>query len=404
MSEGWGDFVALMQLVEAGDNFGGTFATGVYAAAAFGDSGFYGIRRYPYSSNFQKNGLTFKHIGNNIALPPGTAPGFGGIPNSEVHNAGEIWTTMLWEAYSNLLEDTVGGAPRHTFDQAKRKMANYIVAGLKAVPVDATFTEQRDTILAAAFAGGDAQDLQDLMAGFATRGAGACAVSPARTSTTLTGVTEDFTASRPNPVFRSLTLDDTMPTCDNDGVVDVGDGGAVIVNIQNTGFGPLTGATVSVTTTNANITFPGGNSAPVPTTAAYATASVSIPISVGAGITGPTYIPFTVSINAPGACTTTVNATGSGEVHYNVTVPNSVNGVTTETWEGTKTWAAKNSGGSTTPFWDVNRPTVPAPVGINEMAWGQDIGSGSDHRYESPDLVFGAGTASMTFRYCFDFE
>ena len=407
MSEGWGDFMSVIQLIHPNDsanNFGGTFATGVYAAAAFGDSGYYGIRRYPYSTTFAKNGLTFKHIGNGQALPPGTAPGFGGIPNSEVHNAGEIWTTMLWEAYSNLLEDTLGATPRHTFDQAKRKMANYVVGGLKAVPVDPLFTEQRDSILAAALAGGDAADLQDLMAGFATRGIGPCAVSPTRTSTTLTGVVEDFMANRANAAFRSVTISDATPSCDSDGVLDVGEGGVITVNVQNNGWGPLTGATVTVTSANANVQFPSGNSGMVPTTASLSTGSTTIPVTLGAGITTATYIPLTIVINAPGACSATVNATGSGEVHYNVTVPNSVNGVTTEAWEGTKTWSAKTPAGVATTLWAVNRPTVPAPIGINEVAWGQDIGSTSDHRYESPDLVVGNGSVSMTFQHRYQFE
>ena len=46
-SEGWGDFNAVMQGVRAGDALNGTFATGVYASAAFGDSGYFRDSSFP---------------------------------------------------------------------------------------------------------------------------------------------------------------------------------------------------------------------------------------------------------------------------------------------------------------------------------------------------------------------
>ncbi|HRI71951.1 MAG TPA: M36 family metallopeptidase, partial [Polyangium sp.] len=404
MSEGWGDFQALMQVLRSNDNFGGTFATGIYASKKFQDSGYYGIRRFPYSTNFQKNALTFRHIGNGVALPLPTTSPFAGNANSEVHNAGEVWCSMLWESYANLLEDTVVAMPRHTYVQAKRKMANYVVGGLKMAPFDPTITEQRDGIIAATIAGGVTADVTDIQDGFATRGAGPCAVGPARTSTTLTGVVEDFTNNKAKANFVSLKLTEGTPTCDNDGIVDVGEGGGVTINVQNTGWAALTGATVSVTTTNGNITFPSGNSAALPTTASLATSSVTIPISVGAAITTATYIPFSVTINSPNSCTATTTGTGAGEVMYDVTQPNSPTGVTTETFEGIQTWTAKVNGGGATNYWGVVRPAVPTPVGINETAWGQDIPGASDHVLESPDLVIGATALSVTFQHRYDFE
>ncbi|HRI72334.1 MAG TPA: M36 family metallopeptidase, partial [Polyangium sp.] len=405
MSEGWGDFQALMQVLRPNDNFGGTFATGIYASKAFQDSGYYGIRRYPYSTNFQKNALTFKHIGDNQALPLPTTSPFAGNNNAEVHNAGEVWCSMMWEAYSNLLEDTVGATPRHNFQQAKRKMANYVVGGLKAAPTDPTITEQRDGILAATLAGGDLADDADIKAGFATRGAGPCAVGPARTSTNLNGVVEDFTANKSKANFVSLKLVEGTPSCDNDGIIDVGEGGTVQITVRNTGWADLTGASVAVTTTNANVTFPSGNSAMVPTTASLASNTVSIPVSLGMAITNPTYVPFTVTITAPNSCATTTTGTASGEVHYDVTAPNSPTGVTNETFEGMQTFASKdNVAGGTSAYWGIVRPAVPTPIGLNEVAWGQDVGGVSDHVWESPDLVVGAGNLTVAFNHRYDFE
>ena len=69
MSEGWGDFLAVHTALREGDNLDGTFAAGIYGPRSLGDSAYFGIRRFPYSVDFTKNGLTFKHIQNGVPLP-----------------------------------------------------------------------------------------------------------------------------------------------------------------------------------------------------------------------------------------------------------------------------------------------------------------------------------------------
>ena len=102
MSEGWGDFIALHTIARDGDNLNGTYALATYATLPFDpNSAYFGIRRVPYSVDFTKNALTFKHIGDGVALP--AVPTMPGGANSEVHNAGEIWTTLLWEGYVAVL-------------------------------------------------------------------------------------------------------------------------------------------------------------------------------------------------------------------------------------------------------------------------------------------------------------
>jgi hypothetical protein len=148
MSEGWGDFIAPHTIARDGDNLNGTYALATYGTFAFDPySGYFGIRRVPYSVDFTRSALTFKHIGDGVVLP--AVPTLPGGANSEVHNAGEIWTTMLWEAYVALQK--ARGA-RESFDGIRRRMADYVVAGLKMAPGDATYTEQRDAILGAAAA------------------------------------------------------------------------------------------------------------------------------------------------------------------------------------------------------------------------------------------------------------
>lgn len=406
MGEGWGDFQALMQLVHPNDNtgasFSGVFATGIYASATFGDSAYYGIRRVPYSKDMTKNGLTFKHIGDSATLPPGM---LDFANNAEVHNAGEVWCQMLWEGYSNMLDDTLGAGARHTFDQAKRKMADYVVAGLKLAPPNMTFTEQRDGILTAAVAAGrisgDFSDFQDLASGFAKRGAGRCARSPTRNSMTLDGVVESFTTN-PEPVFVSAFFEDTLPACDHDGVLDAGETGRIAITVQNIGWANLMGATVSVTSGDPNLTFPNGNMATIPTTAVFDNGVAYVDVKLANTVNMTSVVPFNIVINAADACQSTVNASGSAEVHFDSAEPNTANAATTETFEGlTKTWAAKLPSGGATQLWNIMRPNA---NGANELIWGQDIAGISDHRYESPDLMVGAGPFSMTFQNRYEFE
>jgi hypothetical protein len=203
LGEGWSDFNALLLLVKESDralpanaSFSGVYPENAYplsgpdfAPDVLNNSYYYGIRRYPYSRDMTKNPLTFKHITDGVPLPASPAPSFrnSGTANSEVHNTGEVWTSMLWECYSNLLNDT----GRMTFAQAQDRMKRYLVGGLKMTPNDPTFITARDALLAVM----QAQDPQDhdlCLQGFAKRGAGIGAVAPDNLSEDNAGVVESF--------------------------------------------------------------------------------------------------------------------------------------------------------------------------------------------------------------------
>ena len=115
------------------------------------------------------------------------APAFGldGSNNAEVHNTGEVWTSMLWECYTALLRDT----GRYTFAQASQAMREYLVASLKLTPIDPTFLEARDALLASIYAS-DPEDFLLCAQGFANRGAGIGAIGPERDSSDLSTVIE----------------------------------------------------------------------------------------------------------------------------------------------------------------------------------------------------------------------
>src|SRR5262249_1511154 len=144
----------------------------------------------------------------------------------------------------------------HTFDETKRRMADYLVAGMKMAPLNPTFTEQRDGILAAASVA-DPNDFLLLAQGFATRGAGTCGVSPDRNSADGSGVIEDFTLSG-RQSFVSIAADDSIKTCDGDGILDAEETGKVAVQVFNSGAAALTNTTVALATAAAGVTFPSG--------------------------------------------------------------------------------------------------------------------------------------------------
>lgn len=185
MSEGWGDINAFMLAVRPDDTqiAGNDRFQGAYGIAGYAvDNFFAGIRRAPYSTDFNKNGFTFRHIADGEPTPDGGT----GATNSAVHNAGEIWANAMFECYVGLLND-----PRHSFAEAQRRMRDYIIGGFKMTPANATYTEARDAVLSVAMAS-DIEDFAACSAGFAKRGMGLNAVAPARSSTDLTGVVEDF--------------------------------------------------------------------------------------------------------------------------------------------------------------------------------------------------------------------
>src|SRR4029453_5488338 len=137
LGEGWADFHAMLITVRPEDiqNPTNDHWQGVYALAAYATSGlfapnnyYFGIRRYPYSTDMSKDPLTFKHISDTVALPVGPPVAPNGATNSEVHNTGEVWASMLWECYAALLRDTLGDNPRLTSGPPRDRMRDYTVA------------------------------------------------------------------------------------------------------------------------------------------------------------------------------------------------------------------------------------------------------------------------------------
>jgi hypothetical protein len=384
MSEGWGDFLALHTALREGDNLDGTYGAAVYAPKAFGDSAYFGIRRFPYSVDFSKNALTFKHIQNGVPLPEVPRNGGGGN-NAEVHNAGEVWCSMLLEAYVGLHK----AAGDRSFAAVRRAFSDYVVLGLQLAPPDATFTETRDAILIAASQLGPG-DLPALAGGFARRGAGTCAVSPGAGRT----LTENFSV-QPGLALRSIQLDDAAVTCDGDGILDGGETGRVQVEVTNPGPIALADTTITLATDTAGVSFPDGTSVTVPSIDAYGSRTVSLRIALDPGRVEVGTLALTVTAVNAAACTTSVEEIHNARIHADEKPGTS----TTEDVESiAPPWGRTGTGAD--GIWSR------VEIGAGNHAWkGINSPGASDTQLVTPPLkVSAGGELQVAFDHAYRFE
>ena len=271
LSEGWSDFHSLLMMVRQGDPEGGAYAVGGYAA----QDPYFGLRRAPYSTDPALNALSLRHIEDGVALPEHPmATGPTRARNAEVHNAGEVWASMLWECYSSLLQ-----APQLSFEQARARMIELLVASYKATPVAPTFLEARDALLAVALAHGR-EDFDRFIQAFAKRGAGFGAQAPDRFSADLSGVVESFASGRAIKLV-DVRLDDfTSMYCDRDGRLDRGEVGRLVITAKNVGWDNLRSSRVEVRSPNLEVYFPDGDTVTLPPTGPGEGVQVVLPIGL----------------------------------------------------------------------------------------------------------------------------
>ncbi len=186
MGEGWGDFFAHSMLSEPTDPIDGVYTTGGYATYLGGGSAgnyYHGIRRYPKAilaatggvNNKPHNAYTFSYINSDCSARLNTSNfafnrgPFGSATCDQVHNIGEIWSSILWEARAKLIQ-------RNGWAVGNRRMLQFVMDGMKLAPLAPNMIQERDAIIAAARASSPApqsdQDVDDLWAGFAARGLG----------------------------------------------------------------------------------------------------------------------------------------------------------------------------------------------------------------------------------------
>jgi hypothetical protein len=401
MGEGWADFHSLLMAVRAQDasaaanpNWAGVYGMATYTSSGGGNNGYYyGIRRVPYSTDFTKNALTFKHIQDGVPLPA-TAPvsfGANGASNSEVHATGEVWATMLWECYAALLRDS----SRLTFAQAQDRMKRYLVASYKLTPASPTFVEARDALLAAAMAA-DPVDFVLFGQAFARRGLGVGAVAPPRDSIDNVGVTESY-LSGGSLSFIGATVDDSVDSCDSDGILDNTETGLLKVTLKNTGTAALSATTATVTSPNPALTFSNGGQLTFAASQPFGVMTATLEVSLS-GLTGTQRVPIAIGYTDPGmASPAVVTATITPRMNYD-DLPAAAAFDDVESPAVRWTLNHDASYDNTSPFRRVEDAT-------GARWFGPNPGSPEDQSLVSPQLQVSAlGRFSVSFRHRYSFE
>jgi hypothetical protein len=198
---------------------------------------------------------------------------------------------MMWEVLNVLADD-------HGVTVARRRMSDYVVTGLLLAPTNATFTEQRDAILAGASAL-DTDDMLLMAAAFAGRGIGSCAVSPLRTSTTNANVVESSTIAAKLSTGTATVKDDGTRS-DKDGILEPNEQGSIHLPVANGGV--LAAEQVRLTATSS---VPGVQIGAPKTLAllpAFSATELTIPVTVAASVPVGTAVTFTLHIAAEDTC------------------------------------------------------------------------------------------------------
>jgi subtilisin-like proprotein convertase family protein len=273
MGEGWSDWYAHVLLSQESDPANGIYTTGGYAThllGGFTDNYYYGIRRFPKAllaftggpnrpacgdAPCPHNPFTFKHINTNCDTTLGTTttPVSSAFPRSpviatsgscnQVHNAGEIWSSLLWEVRGLMIT-------RLGWTVGNRKVIQLVTDGMKLAPLNPNFVQERDAIIAAAAASAASPeasaDVFDVREGFRRRGMGFSA-----SVQSTAAVTEAF--DFPNARLADTGFSVSDSTGDGDGFPEPGENVLLTVPVIN----PSTGGTIN----NVTASVTGGGSA-----------------------------------------------------------------------------------------------------------------------------------------------
>ncbi len=219
MGEGWSDFYGHAMLSEPTDPINGIYTTGAYATYLGGpgvNNAYYGIRRFPKAvrafvgaNTLPHNPMTFADIdATQINTSDGAfAPRFNTTAD-QVHAAGEVWSSALWEVRSKFVA-------RLGWSVGNRRVLQFVTDGMKLAPLNPTFLQERDAIIAAAQASlpspQASADVADIWAGFALRGMGVSATvnNPGHAGGGTARVTEAFDTPNLQQIAPITVLDVT---------------------------------------------------------------------------------------------------------------------------------------------------------------------------------------------------
>jgi len=131
MGEGWSDFFALVTTVRPDDT--GQLPRGIGNYVTGRDIRGRGIRRQPYSTNFDINDQTYDDI----------------IGTNAPHPLGEIWAATLWDLYWALVDEYGYDPDLYTGTGGNNIAIQLVMDGMKLQECRPGFIDGRDAILAA---------------------------------------------------------------------------------------------------------------------------------------------------------------------------------------------------------------------------------------------------------------
>jgi len=298
LGEGWSDFYARALLSDNTENVNGNFSMGGWATdelTAGYENYYYGIRRFPYAvktslglNGRPHNPMTFADIDQTQAnLTDGAYPAstVGSTSRDQVHEAGQIWAMMLLEVRARFIS-------RLGFATGNQRILQFVTDGMKGDPVGPTFISARDSIIAAANAGGGTPaDIADIWAGFATRGLGTTAsIQNEGTGSGTARVTESYL--RPGDPTPTFTINDVTASEGNAGATNF----VFTVSLAN----PTVG-TSTVAFATANGTAVSSNGSPVGSSSGSITLPNGAPGTTN-GVAGPYPKPLAIA-GVPGTIT-----------------------------------------------------------------------------------------------------
>ncbi len=123
------------------------------------------------------------------------------------------------------------------------------------------------------------------------------AIAPDRDSRDNNPVTESFTVGNALELV-SVTLDDSITSCDHDGVLDDDETGLLTVTVKNMGVGILGSTVGQVTSATPGVTFASGQALQFPASQPFQVVKATVPVTL-TGAPGNSAANFALSVNDP---------------------------------------------------------------------------------------------------------
>jgi uncharacterized repeat protein (TIGR01451 family) len=178
-----------------------------------------------------------------------------------VHNVGETWALSLWEVRSRIIADPAGA--NGDVPTGNASTLQLVTDALKMTPLNPSFTDARDALIAADCATNSCANEKSIWGGFADRGLGYGAVAPLGQSGIegeggYVGVGESFKV--PYLDVATTTVDDSLGN--NNGAIDPGEPILLTVGVLNPwhlAAQGVTGATATLASSTPGVTITQGS-------------------------------------------------------------------------------------------------------------------------------------------------